>query len=120
MNFPKDWKETELHNLFSSISKLLHPIIWVDDTSAYVSIKDKHKHDEVINKHVLNNQHSDTFQVIPFPEPSKIIPKTNKRKHSNSEPEDGEISGAEEEEEEEEQRKPPLAKKPTFDVNTEW
>lgn len=121
VNFPKDWKENELHNIFSPISKLIHPIVWIDDTSAYVSIQDKQKHDDVMKKYVLDNQHADIFKVIPFPEqtpPSTSNTATaNKRKHSNSDTEDGELSSTDEESG---KLKVPEAKKPTFEVSTEW
>jgi len=93
IKFPPEWKETNLHNLFSPISKLFHPIIWLSDTSAHVSIQDKMKHDEVINKFVRNQKHSDIFQVIPFPEKSQ--PAVVQSKKDNSDPEEGEISSDE-------------------------
>ena len=90
VKFPSDWKETNLHNLFSPISKLFHPIVWLNDTSAHVSIQDKTKHNEVVNKFVNNRTHSDVFQVIPFPE--KSVADSVESKQNDSDPEDGEIS----------------------------
>lgn len=136
VTFPSEWKESDLHNLFSPISKLLHPISWINETSAYVSIQDKSKHDIVIEQFVSNNKHSGTFQIIPFPE-SKQMDEEKPPQQSNenkslrkrkiisyaSDPEDGEISSDDNSTEgtsQEQEVKEPESKKPMFEVAENW
>lgn len=113
VNFPSDWKETELHNLFSPICKLNFPIVWKGSTSAYVSMSDKEKHDEVISKLVMN-QNNEKFQVIPLKNDSVFT--SNKRKHSDSDVEDGEIVSTEEDEDTARKAK----KQQLFEISKDW
>lgn len=118
VNFPADWKETELHNLFSPICKLSHPIVWKDSTSAYISLSDKEKHDEVVSRLVDNQNHSTNFQVVPFKENCEPSV-SNKRKRESvvSEVEEGEVLSTEEEEEPVKKTK---KQEQLFEVSTQW
>lgn len=128
VTFPPEWKESDLHNLFSPISKLLHPIVWLSNSSAHVSLQDKSKHSLVVEQFVLGRKHSHVFQIKPFPEPKDLAEEveeeksdsTNSEKKSNkrklvsyqSDPEDGEISS-------DDTDKPPV-KKALFEVSDSW
>ena len=137
VTFPSEWRESDLHNLFSPISKLLYPITWINGTSAYVSIQDKSKHDIVMEQFVLDNKHSNVFQIKPFPESKpeegeKVKqPNENqslKRKlisyESESDPEDGEISSDENANDSGEEKKkvkePESKKQAMFDISEDW
>jgi len=146
VTFPPEWKETDLHNLFSPICKIFANIVWVNDTSAYVSLQDKTKHEQVIEQYVKNKKHSNIFQIIPFPEQNNgteddtnetAAPETSstKRKlisYQESDPEDGEISSDEEEDSkspknsnltkksEQDVKEPKAKKQAMFNVSEDW
>lgn len=53
--FPKEWKTSDLHNLFNKQGGL-HNVTFIDDTSAFCVLKEKDKAGQVVEQLICNNQ----------------------------------------------------------------
>ena len=54
VEFPRDWRKTHLEVLFSPYSSIRHPINWINDTSAFVTVTDEDSLDNIYKNLVCN------------------------------------------------------------------